>query len=171
MSYISAETVIRFLIEVILVTLIGVALVFQEQITAWEKGFWKRSKRNIKVIKNMFKVLVIGRKKYMLVVLKSPGRELQRIHILNDIRKIGQLLDAEKIRKVRICKDVQMCYDIEAFNKQKPFVLTDEYASKFYYGDVIFFAMGKDGYPRSLTFKELDLVEQYIQTHRTDKRS
>ena len=167
----SAETFFRFVLETLAVLVIGYCIYKEDSINAWEKDFLNRHKRTFRRIKNMFKVLVIGRKKYMLVVLKSPGHELQRIHIFNDIRKIKQILDAEKIRNVKIYKDVRMCYDIEAFNKQKPFGLTDEYASKYYYGDVIFFAVGKDGYPRNLTFKELDLVEQYIQTHRTDKRS
>lgn len=167
----SAETFSRFVLETLVVLFIGYCIYKEDSINAWEKDFLNRHKRTFRKIKNMLRVLVFERKKYMLVVLKSPGHELQRIHILNDIRKIGRILDAEKIRNVKICKDVRMCYDIEAFNKQKPFGLTDEYASKYYYGDVIFFAVGKDGYPRSLTFKELDIVEQYIKLNRTDKRS
>lgn len=167
----STEVIQHLIFDLILILLIALGFLFEKKAIYYERSFIKRCKRTYKIAKNMFKVLVIGRKKYMLVVLKSPGGAPQRIHILNNIRKISEILDAEKVRSVRICKDVQMCYDIEAFNKQKPFVLTDEYATKYYYGDVIFYALGKDGYPRSLTFKEVNLVEQYIQAHRMDKRS
>ena len=167
----SAEFYMHFILDFFLLVLFWVGFLYEDKLASFGRRCFKSLKINCKYIKRILKVLVFERKKYMLVVLKSPGCELQRMHIVNDIRKIKQILDAEKIRNVKICKDVRMCYDIEAFNKQKPFGLTDEYASKYYYGDVIFFAVGKDGYPRNLTFKELNLVEQYIQTHRTDKRS
>ena len=167
----SAEFYTHFILDFFLLVLFWVGFLYEDKLASFERRCFKSLKINCKYIKRILQVLVFERKKYMLVVLKSPGHELQRIHVLNDIRKIGQIIDAEKIRNVKICKDVRMCYDIEAFNKQKPFGLTDEYASKYYYGDVIFFAVGKDGYPRSLTFKELDIVEQYIKLNRTDKRS
>ena len=165
----SADFYVHLILDFFLLVLFWFGFLYEDKLASFERRCFKSLKINCKYIKRILQVLVFERKKYMLVVLKSPGCESQRIHILNDKRKLAKVIGAAEVRTVRIGKDIKLCYDIEAFNKQKPFGLTDEYASKFYYGDVVFFAEGKDGCPRSLTFKELDIVENYINTNRTDK--